>query len=218
MTKGSGERRMQPTEDIKKDGDASSVRRSSDSDNDRASTSDSNSSGDETSSDEEVILKPVFIDKFRRAKTVASNDKRSRGLDRNDKALVASKMDAMSQRSTVEMDVFDGVDDTDDIDPEGDYEAWKRREKERYVRDRALLEAQEAAKNDKYRRLRAAEEAIAGQEIKAAESTEQRDGRRPLHRGAFFNDDEEIQSRFLKRDYDDVEDNKDHSRPTRLKF
>lgn len=56
------------------------------------------------------------------------------------------------QKKGLEKTPFDGVDDTDNVDPEAEHEAWKQREAGRKERDLGRLRAAEEAKEEATRR------------------------------------------------------------------
>lgn len=114
----------------------------SDSDNDSSSGSEAS---DSSSSSSNVLARPVFIAKTKRAHVTATPSLRSITLA---KAEFASAVDSL----LVPSDQFDGVDDTDDVDPAAEYGAWRARERARLQAHRAQLQSDEAEKNDALRR------------------------------------------------------------------
>lgn len=203
-------------------------------------TSGSDGESYESSSSEEVVLKPVFLTKDQRRKThVKSNVKQDNAkgpeggnidlkptgeVDRR-KEIALSKAGHEMKVETGDGDDFDGVDDADDLNPEQEYEEWQRREKERYQRDRERMAYEERTKDDKVRRENLTEqELIDDFNARQKEQPSQDESRQTKYpKGAFFGDNESI-SNLLKRTHtqtgDDGDDDydKDHSRPTRLKF
>lgn len=111
------------------------------------------------------------------------------------------------------MEDFDGVDDTDDVEPEKEYELWRNREKFRKDRDRRKLALLEEEKEEAVRRN------LGGETESGKESG--RSGnldsitRKSANLGSYYA--ENIDEKLLKRNYKDVEDHTDHSRPTRFR-
>lgn len=99
---------------------------------------------------------------------------------------------------------FNDVDDTDGIDPEAEYAAWKLRELQRIKRDRDEM-AQLAREQEEVERRRAmtdaerrADDAAAGVDRFHKERSQMAFMQRYYHKGAFYQDDE---AEVLKRDY-----------------
>lgn len=198
--------------------------------NDNSSSDDDSSSddssSDDSSSDDQVMLKPVFVSKTKR------NQKKdisfSKGDNEEDENRIRNitlakvehnlKIDLQDISNDVE---YDGIDDTDDMNPEQEYEDWKARESNRYIRDRKVSQEQEDAKDDLIRRKYLSEEDLIKdfnsrkheRDINDAPSLSTN-----YHKGAFYNDDTGILEKYLKRDYSQVTDDydKDHSRPTKF--
>ncbi|ERF71734.1 hypothetical protein EPUS_05606 [Endocarpon pusillum Z07020] len=93
----------------------------------------------------------------------------------------------------------DMVDDTDGLDPEAEYAAWKLRELKRLKRDREAIEQREKEIEEVQRRrnLTQAEREAEDREYLEKQKEEKEDGRgragflqRYHHKGAFFQDDE----------------------------
>ena len=108
------------------------------------------------------------------------------------------------EAKSTEKGQFEGVDDTDNVDPEREYREWKQREIERKQRDRKRLEEQENEKEDIIRRQ-------LNPDIVREEREHSQE--RTKHLGSFYLD--EIDEKLLKRTHEEVEDLGDHSRPTR---
>lgn len=117
-------------------------------------------------------------------------------------------------------DKLDVVDDTDGLDPEQEYIAWKTREYERYIRDRQEVVELEKEKADLIRRSNMTEQEL--QEVHKDEPEPQVDnGGSKTKLGAFYNDDDggddnDFKQKLLARDY--KQERLDHSRPTRFKL
>lgn len=187
----------------------------------------SNSESYESSSEEEVMFKPVFVSKDQRnasKKGPSENQVNDSNPEENKKKELTLKR--AGQEIRIEEDLsndFGGVDDTDDLDPAKERQDWRARETNRYKRDRQALEVYEKTMDERIRRDRLTEEELV-EDFKKRQNQNpngEHDGPKEL-RGAFFHDDEDI-SKLMKRSYsqadDDDDDNKkDHSRPTKLKF
>lgn len=144
------------------------------SDNEASSSYESGSYESESdSSTEQVMLKPVYLKKSQRSKVETTKEPTAKTF------------------ATVELveeptDEF-GVDDTDDVDPEAEFGAWKQRELERYTRDRE--------------RMKQAEEELVGK----SEGGSTNSG--ATTSSVFYNE-----FSHLKRDFSQVQ-KPDHSRP-----
>ncbi|KAK6463685.1 hypothetical protein DFJ63DRAFT_312994 [Scheffersomyces coipomensis] len=221
-----------PTND---DHDSESSRRDDHNESSSSSEYDSNqSSSDEDSSsseeEEKLMLKPIFVSKSKRQ----SQDQLTPTT--NSKDITISKLDNLTQDDKLDVsnlnddNNFDGIDDTDDIDPEQEYNAWKQRELNRYNRDQLILQQQDSTKDDQLRRSQLNETQLIKEfnnrkiqpNDESINTTKSND---KYHKGAFYHDNDDIQQKFLKRNYspndndnDDNDNGKDHSRPTKLKF
>lgn len=98
-----------------------------------------------SSSDEEpVISKPIFTKK---KPVKESAEPKSLAKD-----AVMSKAEHEQQIAAKETSQdFDGVDDTDNLDPEGEFEQWQQRERERKKQYYEQLRETEEEKEDKVR-------------------------------------------------------------------
>lgn len=163
------------------------------------STSDSGSSLEESSSDDgsSLLARPVFLKKTKKQPQKAASTSKL-AISR---AEFQSLLDAKEAKSTD----FSGVDDTDNLDPEQEYALWKLRELQRRQRDRLRLEQLETEKEELLRRQQGTRV-----EEEPAIVTEA-----PKQLGSFYADG--VEEKLLKRDYGEVEDLGDHSRPTRYK-
>ena len=137
------------------------------------STSDSSSSSSSEEEEEEedlMITKPIYMSKTTRNKEGSLNnqitntneekgqleekngDNSSEHTNRK-KQITISKLDHQVIQDTSDNKLeFDGVDDTDDIDPELEYENWKIRELNRFKRDQDIIKQIELEKEDQLRR------------------------------------------------------------------
>ncbi|CCE88756.1 Piso0_001535 [Millerozyma farinosa CBS 7064] len=205
---------------------------------DRESSSrsdDDDSSSYESSSEEEPMLKPVFLNKKQRQgprPASDGDDKRdgsTRDGDKSQKKESILKQADRPEEVETRFENYDGVDDMDDLDVEGELRAWEERERSRVERDRRRLEEEENAK-DEAMRLQSLSERER-EEAFLRRSEQQRmngHGSQPgepgsssapgkHHKAAFYQDDGEM-SRFLKRVHSGTEDDGDHSRPRKYKI
>lgn len=203
-----------------------------------ASGSDSESY--ESSSSEEVVLKPVFVSKNQRKSHVNQQNSKPNDTNRSTQTKIIvdkeigetdRKKEIALNKATHEVkvektdgDEFDGTDDADDIYPEKEYDEWKIREKDRYKRDRERIMQEEQMKDEIVRRGNLTEQELIDDFKKRRQDKDSPASSKPkdYHKGAFFNDNEDIDT-LLKRTYehvggDDDDNDKDHSRPTKLKF
>lgn len=171
---------------------------------------------EESSSEEEAprkLLRPVFIKKGQRnqgaapAKTAeelaAEEEKRQQEQAR---ALVQEQIEQRAAENAkgkkdwdddVEEADINAVDDTDGVDPEAEYAAWKLRELKRIRRERQAIEEAEAERAEKERRqnLTAAEREAEDREYLEKQKEERGDRgdmqfmQKYFHKGAFFQED-----------------------------
>ncbi|KAH3673538.1 hypothetical protein WICMUC_003645 [Wickerhamomyces mucosus] len=164
------------------------------SDSDTDSSSDSESDLESSSdSDTKLQLKPVFISKSRRAenlKTLTPEEKLLRNKDRTLKKIelhIQQDIDYRKQQLRLIQD-FDGIDDTDGLDPEAEYAQWELRSLGREERDRSrLTKEQEEFEELEERRMRTEEERDTEDKLKA----QRVDEKKKLYSstGAFFKDE-----------------------------
>lgn len=173
-------------------------------------------SSEEESSEEEAprkLLRPVFLKKNQRDKvsapvktaeeTAAEEEQRRQEQSR---ALVQEQIDQRAAEKAagkkdwdddVEEADMDAVDDTDGLDPEAEYAAWKLRELKRIKRDRLAIEEAEAerAEIERRRNLTAAEREAEDREYLEKQKEERGDRgnmqfmQKYFHKGAFFQED-----------------------------
>lgn len=171
------------------------------------SSSESGSSLDESSSEDSssLLARPVFLKK---SKQPAAKTSPAPNL-----AIAKAEFHSLLDAKEAKISEFGDVDDTDNIDPDAEYNSWKLRERHRRQRDRVRLEQLETEKEDILRRQRDrtqtghvdGEEPDQLPELQAA----------PKGLGSFYADG--LDQMLLKRDYGEVEDLGDHSRPTRFR-
>lgn len=99
--------------------------------------SDSESSETSSSSSEDEIAKPVYILKKQQE---LSATKSSREVLLSQLELKDAKVDSEEKYA---------VDDTDDLDPELEYNNWKLREKARFLRDQQIIREAEMEKEER---------------------------------------------------------------------
>lgn len=195
-------------------------------DEDDAEGGEEDSSEEESSSSEEEatrrkFLRPTFIKKSdRKAVPAAPNDsvgdisETTQEIDEQARRLAQAELmikdklerDAIARAQGKkawddddEVAPEDMVNDTDGLDPEAEYAAWKLRELKRLKRDREAIEAREKEIEELERRrnLTAEEREKEDKEYLEKQQEERDDGRgkasylaRYHHKGAFFQDDE----------------------------
>ncbi|ODV78271.1 uncharacterized protein CANTADRAFT_262663 [Suhomyces tanzawaensis NRRL Y-17324] len=111
-------------------------------------SSEESSEYESTSSESsQEVLKPVFVKKGKKAELDTKE------VVKDQAKTIISKLESKGTKSpdVSEKNDFDGVDDTDDLDPEQEFEQWKERERLRFLRDRQLLQTEETAKEDRLR-------------------------------------------------------------------
>lgn len=168
-------------------------------------SSDSESSG---SLDEEspILARPIFS---KRRKTLAVQEPTL-----NSKlAMARAEQHVKVEQNEAKLEDFDGVDDTDDVEPEKEYELWRNREKYRKDRDRKKLAVLEEEKEEAVRRNLGGSTGN-GEESGTAEKSDTIT-RKSANLGSYYA--QNIDEKLLSRNYENVEDNTDHSRPTRFK-
>ncbi|KAH7132606.1 splicing factor, Prp19-binding domain-containing protein [Dendryphion nanum] len=189
---------------------------SGDSGSESGSGSEEESSEEESSSEEEArpkLLRPVFLKKSQRGKGAAplktaeelAEEEEIRRQEQT-KALVQEQIDqrhaakAMAKKDwddDIEEEDINAVDDTDGIDAEAEYAAWKLRELMRIKRERAAIEEAEAelAEIERRRNLTAAEREAEDREFIEKQKEEKGDRgqmqymQKYFHKGAFYQED-----------------------------
>lgn len=182
--------------------------------------SEEESSEEESSEDERprVLLRPTFIKKNQRKSDTAQDtteadtaaEAEAQKAQRKEKAdmLIREQLEkAALERSAAnrqwdddEAEVAEeaAIDDTDGLDPEAEYAAWKLRELKRVKREREAIEASEKEREEiERRRNLTAEEREREDREFLAKQKEEKDAtrgqpgfmQRYFHKGAFFRDD-----------------------------
>ena len=187
------------------------------SNDDDSEGSEEESSGEEEESEEEaprrVLMRPTFIRKDKRNGAAApkQDEKTEEELisaeeERRRKAAddiveeqirrdIAAK--EAGKRNWDDEEEEDEIDDTDGIDPEAEYAAWKLRELKRIKRDREAIEEREKELAEVERRKNLTEDERKAEDDEfIAKQKEEKDGKGKMaymqkyyHKGAFFQDD-----------------------------
>jgi microfibrillar-associated protein 1 len=180
------------------------------------SGSEEESSEEESSSEEEAprkLLRPVFLKKNERTKTAApvksveelAAEEEARRAEQS-RALVQEQVEQRAaERAAGKKDWDDDVedadinaiDDTDGLDPDAEYAAWKLRELKRIKRERLAIEEAEAerAEIERRRNLSAAEREaedrafIEQQKDERADRGDMQFMQKYFHKGAFFTEE-----------------------------
>ncbi|GAN03592.1 microfibrillar-associated protein 1-like isoform 2 [Mucor ambiguus] len=176
----------------------------------------------ESSSEEEDTIaslpKPVFIPKARR-ETILQQEKLAKEAEEREKKLeeelearkkqshdmlaeeLKREQEEAAHKDTNEYE--QSVDDTDGLDEEAEFNAWKVRELTRIKRDREERIAREKEEEELERRRALPEEVRLKEDLERAEASKNKDRgqhtfmQKYYHKGAFYQDDSEV----LQRDY-----------------
>ena len=174
-------------------------------------------SEEESSSEEEVaprkLLRPVFMKKNQRDKVAATEksqeqiaEEAERRKQEEAKVLLREQIERAAAEKAAAKKAFDddteaadinAIDDTDDVDPEAEYAAWKLRELKRIKRERVAIEEKEAelAELERRRNLTEAEREAEDRAFIEKQKDEQGDRgqmqfmQKYFHKGAFFQED-----------------------------
>ncbi|TKY88163.1 hypothetical protein EX895_002873 [Sporisorium graminicola] len=181
---------------------------------------DSEEESDEAEPAPKPMLKPIFVPKRARttisssstdaqqqteadAEAKAEAEAAARRKQAHDLAAATIKR-SLAEKEHAETHITD-VDDTDGLDPESEFEAWRQRELARLQRDRDALLAKrtEQQELETFRSLPEAEKERRGRERAAQQRAEKKEQRgnpafmqKYYHKGSFFQDMD-----ILKRDY-----------------
>ncbi|KAJ9099800.1 hypothetical protein QFC21_003799 [Naganishia friedmannii] len=186
----------------------------------QSSEYETDSEGEEESSDEEPpkpVYRPTFVPKRARETVIAKQaeiQEEEELWKKKEEELKARKKESRTlvgesiRRELAEKEATENVpdvDDTDDIDPEAEFEAWRLRELSRLTRDKEAALEREAEK-DEIERRRAMPEAqrLREDEEYARKTREAKEANRGdgafmdkfYHKGAFYQDDD-----IMKRNY-----------------
>ncbi|CAO3637184.1 unnamed protein product [Cunninghamella echinulata] len=160
--------------------------------------------------------KPMFIPKTHRA-TILQQEKLQREAEEREQRL-AEEMEKRKEEShnmlaeelkrenekAVESDVEEDVDDTDGLNEEEEFEAWKIRELKRVKRDREERIAREKEEEELERRREMPEEERLKEDMERANETRDKDKgeftymQKYYHKGAYYQD---MNDEVFKRDY-----------------
>ena len=177
------------------------------------SGSEEESEEEESSSEEEAprkVLRPVFVKKGDRNKAVKSAEQiaeeEEKRRQEQARALVQEQVEQrVAERAAgrkewdddIEESDINAIDDTDGVNPEAEYAAWKLRELKRIKRERAAIEEAEAerAEIERRRNLSAAEREAEDRAFIEKQKEERGDRgqmqfmQKYFHKGAFFQEE-----------------------------
>lgn len=175
------------------------------------------SEAESSDSDEpqQLLTKPIFI-KRAKSKPTEANIPDSGASDLADK-LIKNMENDNNKRAQLDLDTgFDGVDDTDGLDPEKEYNDWRAREYKRYLTARESIIEIENEQYDKLKRKNLTQQELEQvHEIRQDTNNRVKSNQSSYNIGA-FGDDDEFKKKIQNRDY--REKKLDHSRPTRFKL
>lgn len=117
-----------------------------------SSESSGSSSLDEAS---ELLVWPIFLKKSRVNPEISTSANSAQEL-----AISRAERQHQIESREVAKEEFDGVDDTDNVDPEQEFALWRARERERKLRDRQKWAEAEEEKEEALRRQREALETV----------------------------------------------------------
>ncbi|KAJ3023580.1 hypothetical protein HKX48_002453 [Thoreauomyces humboldtii] len=171
-----------------------------------------------------TMLKPVFVTKNKR-ETILERERQEalaeaaeleRIAQQEAKKLESHHMVAeellREQAAAEAITAAPDVDDTDNLDEEQEYAAWKLRELQRIKRDRSEADAREAARDDIERRRGMTDAEIMEEKRRDGTFNTSTDGggadkqkhrfmQKYFHKGAFFVDDERVGKALENRDF-----------------
>ncbi|KAJ3055357.1 Microfibrillar-associated protein 1 [Rhizophlyctis rosea] len=165
-----------------------------------------------------TLLKPVFIPKNHR-ETIFEKERMEREAEEAEqKRLKQAEERKQESHHMVEEELRKeaaaeeisalptDVDDTDNIDEEAEFAAWKLRELLRIKRERAEKHAREQEKLDLERRRLMTDEEIARENQKLGKMTQKEKSQmrfmqKYYHKGAFYNDDGDVGKALQQRDF-----------------
>ncbi|KAK6197417.1 uncharacterized protein RJT21DRAFT_116349 [Scheffersomyces amazonensis] len=201
-------------------------------------SSEENSSSSE---EEQLLLKPVFLSKAKRSQ-IQSKGPQDRSFHESNRAkeITLSNLENTSQDidvSKIADDDFNGIDDTDDLDPEQEYLDWRKRELQRYKRDQQILKQKDLIKEDQVRRSNLTESELmdefksrkiqTNESSKGNSSAEESNSLYEFTTGkqtnsvendSFVNSNENENNNDNDNDNKNKSSNEKHMRPTKLKF
>ncbi|GLD94892.1 hypothetical protein PINS_up003517 [Pythium insidiosum] len=182
-------------------------------------TSSSDTSGsewetDSDASDEEVLMKPVFVPKKARGTIKSQEQLEAEEEQRQQREIEKAKTRKLESRKLVAEELqrekesaqqgdvtdTDMPDDTDGIDPEQEYRDWELREMRRIKRDRDQREARRKEAEETLRRRNMTEEERRAEDekLKKNQPTEKKKLKflqKYYHKGAFYMDDSSVRDK-----------------------
>jgi microfibrillar-associated protein 1 len=181
---------------------------------------DSESSAEsESDSDSENVplARPMFIKKTVKSEKApaptVNEDKADRTLNLIQQAV---RREQAEERVKYEADGRDleALDDTDDLDPEAEFQSWRLRELGRLRRERQMYLDEEKEQQELERRRALTEEEIITEDREKLEQQKHEKQSRPKggfmqrhhHRGAFYQEDEILKRNFSEATEDDYKD------------
>ncbi|BEJ11974.1 hypothetical protein CspHIS471_0204340 [Cutaneotrichosporon sp. HIS471] len=171
---------------------------------------------EEESEEEKPAFRPMFVSKTAR-KTVtadmaakdaedaekrAEEEREQRKLD--SKELAGETIRRELAEKEVSSDLIPDVDDTDGLDPEGEFDAWRARELARLLREKEKQAAEDAEQAEIERRRAMPEDIRMAEDMAYAEASRTKEKpqmgflQKYYHKGAFHQDDD---NDLLNRDY-----------------
>jgi microfibrillar-associated protein 1 len=166
------------------------------------------SGADSSESEEEprrALPKPVFLSKTQRTAaptinedTLQAQEKRKAESRKRIEGQIRLEAMQKEQEALSKEEGLAEVDDTDDLDPEAEQQAWRLRELQRIQRERQAIEAREAEREEMERRLALPDEERLAEDLKRveAEKAEQAAKRGQMgfmqkyyHKGAFYQEE-----------------------------
>ncbi|WFC98689.1 hypothetical protein MYAM1_001421 [Malassezia yamatoensis] len=179
------------------------------SDSESEQASDSGTESESESEPEPVMLKPVFVSRKNRSTAIEKPQHTTHEPDATQKARKQAAHDLAAEHVQRELrekkheEAHYDVDDTDDIDPEGEFQAWRARELARIQRVQAQEDEQRAERAEVERRRMLPEKQRLAEDLAHARQTRQEKQRgsqgflqKYHHKGAFYQDMD-----ILHRDY-----------------
>lgn len=172
-------------------------------------SSSSAESSEYSDSEPEILANPVFVKgKSAQKKGIVNSNPDPANKDHKSEKILQNLENAKDSSNLPEEE-FNGIDDTDGMDPEQEYLQWKDREYNRYQRDRQELIDLEDSQAEVLRRENMTESELQS-EFNARDSSSA-----PKKFGTFYDGDDEIHQKLAQRD--SKYSYSDHSRPTRFK-
>ncbi|KAK8847484.1 hypothetical protein IAR55_005342 [Kwoniella newhampshirensis] len=169
-------------------------------------------SEEESEEEKKPAFRPVFVPKNARNMTAERLAAEAEAAQKREEEMEAQrKLDSKElagetiRRELAEKEaseIVPDIDDSDEVDPEGEFEAWRLRELARLVRDKQAQAARDEEKEEIERRRAMPEEQRLREDMEYADRTREKDKgqmgflQKYYHKGAFHQDDD-----LLARDY-----------------